>query len=213
MTRSRIDPSLVLAWQTAHSVARDAPAPVHDRGGFRVDTDSEKDVKRWVFPELCDGLREIAHDIVVPRHYLKLCGTNDELRSNVPARWEVQPESYFMTATAAVVDTRPLPEGYRMALHRVGPVTRALVIAADGDLAASGCAAETADAFVYDRIETAQDHRRKGLGVAVMGALASARRSLTTPQFLVATEDGRQLYARLGWTVLAPFATATIPGD
>lgn len=176
-----------------------------------MDTDSGNEVKRWVFPELCDGLREIAHDVAAPRHYLKLCGTNDELRSAVTPRWEIQPESYFMLATAVVVDTRPLPEGYRMALHRSGPVTRASVIAPDGDLAANGCAAETPDAFVFDRIETAQDHRRKGLGVAVMVALASARRSVTTPQLLVATEDGRQLYARLGWTVLAPFATATIP--
>ena len=65
--------------------------------------------------------------------------------------------------------------------------------------------------FIYDRIETAQDHRRKGLGAAVMIALASARKSLATPQLLVATEDGRGLYANLGWTVLAPFAAATIP--
>jgi predicted GNAT family N-acyltransferase len=62
-----------------------------------------------------------------------------------------------------------------------------------------------------NRIETAQDHRRKGSGVAVMSALATARRSPASPQLLVATEDGRNLYANLGWTVLAPFATATIP--
>ena len=98
-----------------------------------------------------------------------------------------------------------------MELHRAGPVTQARVITTDGDLAASGCAAETADAFIYDRIETAQDHRRKGLGVAVMIALGTARKSLVSPQLLVATEDGRSLYASLGWTVLAPFAAATIP--
>jgi hypothetical protein len=49
------------------------------------------------------------------------------------------------------------------------------------------------------------------LGLAVMSALASARTSSLNPQLLVATEDGRSLYANLGWTVLAPFATATIP--
>jgi len=70
--------------------------------------------------------------------------------------------------------------------------------------------AETADVFIYDRIETAQDHRRKGLGVAVMIALGTARKSLVSPQLLVATGDGRKLYANLGWTVLAPFAAATI---
>ncbi|MFC4761890.1 GNAT family N-acetyltransferase [Dyella koreensis] len=168
-------------------------------------------MKRWVFPELCDGVRAVAHDIEAPRHYLKLCGSNKELRNAVPVRWEVQPANYFMLATATALDTKPLPHGYRLELHQAGPVTRACVIAPDGGLAASGCAAEIADAFIYDRIETAPDHRRKGLGVAVMAALGSARKSLANPQLLVATEDGRNLYANLGWTVLAPFATATIP--
>ena len=211
MTSTHIDPTLVLAWQTAHSVARRSPLPVHDRGGFRVDTHSEKEVKRWVFPRQCDGLRAIAHDIAVPRHYLKLCGSNEELREALPARWEVQPESYFMMAAVTTLDTKPLPNGYRMELDQAGSVTRARVIAPNGDLAASGCAAEAADVFIYDRIETAPDHRRKGLGIAVMIALGTARRSLVGPQLLVATGDGRNLYASLGWTVLAPFATATIP--
>jgi GNAT superfamily N-acetyltransferase len=211
MTRSHIDPELVFAWQTAHSIARGSPQPVHDRGGFRVDTHSEKELKRWVFPRQCDGLRAIAHDIAAPRHYLKLCGSNEELRGALPGQWEVLAENYFMAATVTTVDTRPLPDGYRMELHQAGPVSRACVIAPDGDLAASGCAAEAADVFIYDRIETAQDHRRKGLGIAVMIALGTARKSRVTRQLLVATEDGRNLYASLGWTVLAPLATATIP--
>ncbi|WP_223619259.1 hypothetical protein [Lysobacter sp. ESA13C] len=211
MTVSNIDPKLLFAWQAAHSIARGSPVPVHDRGGFRVDTHSEKEVKRWVFPALCDGLREIAHDITAPRHYLKLCGSDEELRSALPARWEIQPANYLMTTAVADLDTKPLPAGYRMELHRAGPVTRASVIAPNGDLAATGSAAESAEAFIYDRIETAQDHRRKGLGVAVMVALGSARNSLASRQLLVATEDGRGLYANLGWTVLAPFAAATIP--
>ncbi len=211
MTLSCVDPKLVFAWQTAHSIARSAPPPVHDRGGFRVDTHSEKEVKRWVFPQLCDGLRAIAHDITAPRHYLKLCGSDEELRSALPSRWEVQPANYFMMSQAAALDAKPLPKGYRMELHQAGPVTRACVIAPDGDLAASGCAAEAADVFIYDRIETAPDHRRQGLGVAVMFALGTARKFPTSPQLLVATEDGRNLYANLGWAVLAPFAAATIP--
>ena len=211
MSPSRVDPNLVFAWQAAHSIARGSPPPVHDRGGFRVDTHSEKEVKRWVFPQLCDGLCGIARDITAPRHYLKLCGSDEELRSALPARWEVQPANYFMMATAAAVDTKPLPDGYRMEVERAGPVARASVIGPQGDLAATGCAAETPDVFIYDRIETSQDHRRKGLGVAVMVALGAARKSRVSPQLLVATEDGRGLYVNLGWTVLAPFAAATIP--
>lgn len=177
-----------------------------------MDTHSEKEAKRWVFPQLCEGLHEIACEIQAPRHYLKLCGTNTELRSALlPACWEIQPANYFMQATVTNSETGSLPDGYRMELHKFGPVTDVRILAPNGDLAASGCAAETSDAFVYDRIETAPDHRRKGLGIAVMSALESARKSPATPQLLVATENGRGLYARLGWTVIAPFAAATIP--
>lgn len=96
-----------------------------------------------------------------------------------------------------------------MQLHHAGTTARACIIAPDGQVAASGCAAETSDVYI-DRIETAPDHRRKGLGVAVMAALGTARKSLAAPQLLVATEDGRSLYANLGWSVLAPLAAATI---
>lgn len=176
-----------------------------------MDTRSEKEVKRWVLPQLCGGLTAVAQDIVAPRHYLKLCGSNEELRSALPVRWKVQPANYFMMAEAPIFETKPLPDGYRIEIHQAGPVINARIIAPAGDLAASGCAGEHADAFVYDRIETAQNHRRKGLGVSLMVALATARGSLTSPQLLVATEDGRHLYSKLGWKVLAPFATAIIP--
>ncbi|NUS38217.1 MAG: GNAT family N-acetyltransferase, partial [Lysobacter sp.] len=96
-------------------------------------------------------------------------------------------------------------------LHRAGPVTRASVLASDGGIAAHGTAAQTGDAFIYDRIETSPGHRRKGLGMAVMAALASTKESATTPQLLVATADGRALYETLGWTVLTPIAAAVIP--
>lgn len=211
MTRPRIDPNLVFAWQTAHSLARGAPPPVPDRGGVRVDTGSEKETRRWVFARMGDGLRAIAAEIVAPRHYLKLCGSDDELRSALPARWQLLPANYFMTAQTAPPPAAPLPQGYRLQLDRDGAVARASVHAANGDLAASGSAAEAAGAFVYDRIETAAEHRRKGLGLAVMAALAGARVSPASRPLLVATDDGRALYARLGWTVLAPFAAAAIP--
>jgi len=210
MIASNVDPALILAWQVAHSIARGAPAPVHDREGYRVDTATEKEVKRWVFPRLCDGVRAIGREIASPRHYVKVCVSDEALRSALPARWQIQPPGFFMATAVASRDVTPLPDGYRMELDHAGPVTRARVIAPDGEVAASGCAAETAEVFIYDRIETAPDHRRKGLGIAVMSALGTARRSTAARQLLSATEDGRMLYEKLGWTVLAPLATAVI---
>jgi predicted GNAT family acetyltransferase len=78
-------------------------------------------------------------------------------------------------------------------------------------LAASGTAAETAGVFVYDRIITEPDHRRRGLGRGVMAALRETRVDQKTTELLVATDDGRALYTTLNWTVLSTFATAEIP--
>ncbi|HVJ36880.1 MAG TPA: GNAT family N-acetyltransferase [Stenotrophomonas sp.] len=156
-------------------------------------------------------MREIANGISAPRHILKLCGSDETLRAELPDRWEPQPGNYFMIATTACDDAKPLPDGYELQVHRSGAISRVCILAPNGDLAANGCAAETPDAFVYDRIETAPDHRRRGLGLAVMAALGTARRSQAAPQLLVATEEGRALYARLGWTLLTPVAAAAIP--
>ncbi|MGR4862997.1 GNAT family N-acetyltransferase [Caulobacter sp. LARHSG274] len=211
MTSARVDPALVFAWQEAHSVARGAPPPVHDHGGFRVDTRSENERMRWVFPQPCGGLHAVACSVTEPGCYLKLCGDEDALQGALPPGWEIQPAAYLMTATDIVFDPKPLADGYRLELQQSGPVTQVRILARDGELAASGQAAETAAAFVYDRIETALEHRRKGLGAVVMAALGSTRTSPAATPLLVATEEGRSLYARLGWTVLSPLATATIP--
>jgi len=211
MSPSSIDPSLVFAWQAAHSIARGSPAPVHDRGGYRVDTGSEHETRRWIFPRLGDGVREIGREVAAPRHFMKVCVSDQALRDALPPHWEVEPPGFFMTTAVASADTKPLPEGYRLELHHVWPVTHVSIIAPDGEVAASGSAAETSDVFIYDRIGTAQEHRRKGLGLAVMAALGTGRKSIANQQLLAATEDGRKLYETMGWTVLAPLATASIP--
>ena len=120
-------------------------------------------------------MRAVAQEVSAPRHFLKLCGSDEELRSVLPARWQLQPANYFMIASDASHEERPLPQGYCLELCRDGAVIRASIIAPDGAAAASGCAAETDQVCVYDRIETAADHQRKGLGVAVMRALGAAR--------------------------------------
>jgi len=206
-----IDPALVAAWLAARSVARGLPPPVPDRGGWRVDTDSEKELRRWVFPGMADGLTELAREISSPRHFLKLCASGEDLRAAVPDRWRLQPASYVMTVGAAMADALTLPDGYRIESDSVGLTTHVRIYAPEGSLAASGHAAEAAGVFIYDRIETAAAHRRRGLGRALMTALGRARKSPSAPRILVATEDGRALYSSLGWSVRSPYSTVTIP--
>lgn len=108
-------------------------------------------------------------------------------------------------------NTHQLPENYGLELKTEASVTEARVLSEDGELAASGYAAQYHDVFIYDRILTAESHRRKGLGTIIMTALASARPAFAGLQILVATPTGRQLYRTLGWSDYAPYTSAVIP--
>jgi GNAT superfamily N-acetyltransferase len=205
-----VDPELLRAWLAARSIARGLPEPVPDHGGFRVDTKSEREVRRWVFAEVSDSLRQLGRSIREPGNLLKLPGASDELRGILPARWSVEHTGYFMERANETSEPSPMPPGYRIDLIRSGAVTKVEIRSESGSLAASGYGAETADAFVYDRIETHPEHRRRGLARAVMTALGTCRGSSSTRQLLVATPDGEKLYSQLGWVRLSPYSTAQI---
>jgi GNAT superfamily N-acetyltransferase len=213
---SPVDPLLIEAWLRARSVARGLPQPVADRGGLRVETGLPQEMRRYVFAFATERLRDVADGICEPRIFLKLCDTAEALRANIPSRWQVAPPNFMMICNGASrrrADARQLPPGYRLELKTGPAVTRACILAESGEVAASGFAAEYAGVFMYDRILTAEAHRRKGLGAAIMVALASARRSSAALQILAATAAGRELYRTLGWTDYAPYTTAVIPDD
>lgn len=210
MDNLSIDPLLLSAWLSARSVARGLSAPIPEYGGFRVDTNSPSEVVRWVFPKTGAGLVALARSINKPHHLLKLCGTADELQAVLSAGWEVHAPSFFMQATGEPAEI-PLAEGNRIDLRRVGQVSHARIFSDGGELAADGYAAEAGGGvFIYDRIVTTPEHRRRGLGHALMTALRTTRQDLDSVELLVATEEGRALYSTLGWTTISPYATASI---
>ncbi|WP_433295746.1 GNAT family N-acetyltransferase [Actinoplanes sp. CA-030573] len=66
---------------------------------------------------------------------------------------------------------------------------------------------------VADRILTAPGHRRRGLARVVMGALAEAAAAAGAEHgLLIASEEGRHLYAALGWRAVADVLIAAPPG-
>lgn len=69
---------------------------------------------------------------------------------------------------------------------------------------------ETHGVYVYDRIFTEPDHRRKWLGGALVQTCYDARQHPTGTELLVATEDGRALYSALGWETLSHYSIASI---
>ncbi|SFG26952.1 Acetyltransferase (GNAT) family protein [Novosphingobium sp. CF614] len=204
------DRALVRAWLEGRSISRGLPAPVFDRGSWRVDTNLDDERVRWVFAAPEEGITAIGREVTKPFHLLKLCGEAEVLLSLLPDRWRLMSSSYFMSADITLSGP-VVPLGYDLELSAEGGVNHAAIFARDGKLAASGFAVETEEAFVYDRIRTEPDHRRRGLGRAVMGALASCRKSAASQQVLTATEEGKALYLSMGWTVLSPYVTAGIP--
>lgn len=183
--------------------------PVTEHGGFRVDTRSDAEIARWVFPKVGAGLDELARAITEPRYFLKLCGAADELRAALPREWELHAPGYFMRAIKKP-SARRLPDRYAIDVKRVGAVIEARITTETGVLAASGYAAEARGVFIYDRIVTEPEHRRKGLGHVLMRTLHDTRQQPGNPELLVATEDGRALYSALGWDTVSSYLTASI---
>jgi GNAT superfamily N-acetyltransferase len=212
MNEGGVDRCMLHAWLSGRSIVRGLPAPVADQGGYRIDTNTDTEVKRWVFSQVGGGLVELGHLISEPRHFLKLCGETETLRSILPVQWQLPAPNYFMRADGPHIE-RSVPAGYSIKTNQIGEAIEVRVKSSAGELAASGYAAETPDAFIYDRIVTTPKHRRKGLGNAVMKALQRAKRSCGKPELLVATADGRSLYETLGWRIVSALSTASIPDE
>jgi GNAT superfamily N-acetyltransferase len=207
-----VEPLLLWDWLSARSVARALPLPVPDRGGMRVDTNSAAEIRRYVFAGPVPAIRELTALIHTPRTFIKMCGPGQQLLAMAPPGWQLQPLGYLMTLAAASRPAASIPQSYRLEVSKHGQTITAAIFAKDGSLAASGYAVEYGHTFVFDRINTHPDHRRFGLGRALMAALGGMQASTDKTKVLVATEEGRALYEALGWTTVSAYSTIVIPG-
>ncbi len=199
----------IAAWLAARSVARGLPAPIADCGGYRVDVNSAEEIQRWVFSSVSEDLAALARSISRPAYLVKACALPEELRAALPEGWRIHAPGYFM-AGPDLAHARPVcPPSYEVETRRMGAVTEVRILSASGDLAASGYAAETEHVFIYDRIITAPEYQRRGLGRLVMATLREAKQAASSPERLVATEEGRALYESLGWRTLSAFSTGS----
>jgi len=211
MNQQQFDPELIFQWSAARSIARNLPEPVPDFGGHRVDTYSERERRRWVFPFMQEGLSALAHIIDHPGDFIKLCGTASELKAVLTNDWEIGNPGYIMTFEGKVIKRDvAIPNGYVMEISKSDRTTEVRIFNDQSELAASGYAAETEKLFVYDRIATEPDHQRKGLGSIVMSTLRASIHQSGIQELLVATEEGRYLYETLGWKVISPFTSASL---
>lgn len=131
-----------------------------------------------------------------------LLNTANEVGLQVSADDEV-----LMVTELAVHDVEvPLPaDGFVFQIERDGthayvslhPEDNQEVVTASGHVSA-------VDGFaIFDRIITGPDFRRRGLGTLIMRALASLAQEHDVEEgLLIASVDGQELYASLGWTSL-----------
>lgn len=208
---NQVDPALLWDWLAARSLARGLPMPVREHGGMRVDTGTESALRRHVFAGPAPSIRALAASIRTPRIFIKMCGDSADLLATAPPEWQLRPPGYVMTHAGPWRPGAALAPSYRLETTRHGPTVHAVIHAQDGALAASGYAVAHGQAFVFDRIHTHPDHRRRGLGRALMAALAQMQTATDTTPVLVATDDARRLYETLGWHTVSPYSTIVMP--
>lgn len=121
---------------------------------------------------------------------------------------EMQPRETFMRRALADHPAPQAPEGYEVRVTR-GDVIE-VVVTSSGEEAAGGLIAVVGEDAVPHRIRTSPDHRRRGLGSVVMGVLArEAVAAGAADGLLFATEEGLNLYRKLGWETISDVVIAS----
>ncbi|WP_416968765.1 GNAT family N-acetyltransferase [Streptomyces sp. 4F14] len=107
---------------------------------------------------------------------------------------------WLMTTDLTGHPRHAAPAPYEREIRTEGAVTVVTLRAPSGEEAARGTIAVVGTDAIADRIETDAAHRRRGLGRAVMSALAeTAVAQGARTGLLVASEEGQRLYSTLGW--------------
>jgi hypothetical protein len=211
---SQADPSVVQAWVRGWTLARETPPPVPHADGWRVDIGWPQQRVRYVFLRCSKALQSLADTIVEPWIFLKVCAAPEVMQMLLPPRWIFQPLGFMMIYMVQGRDQDvSVSNAYTLNLTEAPTVTVAKVLTADGEVASIGRVVFVDDFAIYDRIETHNDHRRRGLASVVMNGLQSVALARgNTRGVLVATADGRALYETLGWRLHSLYTTAVIPG-
>ncbi|MES2160507.1 MAG: GNAT family N-acetyltransferase [Pseudomonadota bacterium] len=202
------DLALLERWLAGWSLARGLPLPQRDGGGLVVEVGWPQQQRRHVFLDAGPALQACAARIEQAGIYLKAAVDTDTLRRALPARWTIEQARYLMQRSGPMAGQAAPPAGYTLQTLMEHGAHVVRYVDANGRTAAQGGVVLNAGCAVFDRIETMEGHRRKGLASAVMAALDT--RAGDAERLLVATEAGRALYASLGWQVLAPYSTAVL---
>lgn len=212
MNEFGISVELIQRWLKAWSLSRKLPLPVKFKSGFKVDVGYEKQITRYVFPELTNDFLQLSQIIKEPWVFLKVCASQNEVRNVISNDWEVQPQGYMMACNDLMKFSKPiLSNEYKLEYEEYDSTYIIRVVTQTGTLASIGHVVIVENLAVYDRISTEPDHRRKGLAKYIMKELEKIAVSKgILNNFLVATEEGKLLYESLGWKVYCLYTSVVI---
>lgn len=202
---------LVLRWVRGWAYSRGFPRPEVVPGGVRVEVGEPGRRVEWVTtdaPDTLAGLVDTAR--ATPEAWLSVVTDSPDGVRPWLAEGGLQADAEEALMSIALADhgSRELPEGYAAEVERDGGII-AVTVRAGETVAAAGKIAVIGTDAVADRILTDPEHRRRGLGGAVMDLLVSAAREAGAVRgLLVASEMGEPLYAGLGWRVEARLVMA-----
>ncbi|MFJ1863843.1 GNAT family N-acetyltransferase [Streptomyces sp. NPDC088097] len=199
---------LVRMWIDGWVVSRGSSDPIDEPWGWTIDVGRPHHVARHVMPEPSEpAVREIVAATSAPGTWLKLFAEERAVLPWVGPGWRCDVPGFLMTCHLAP-ERVEAPAGYTLTRWARGGVSRVLVRTGAGHFAARGQIARAGAHAVVDQVETAPEHRRKGLGALVMRALQSdAHEAGARTGLLVGTPEGRALYSALGWTTRSPMTS------
>ncbi len=205
---------LLPIWVHGWTALRELRPPVMLPGGaMKVDVGLPDQRVRYVMPgDNPAMIAQLANKLFDPATWLKICATREQVAPLLPKRWTLSDPRHFMIRDRLDRASATMPAGYTLNLAETGPALNAAISAPDGTGVAKGRIAIVNNHAIFDLIDTAPAHQRKGLGRAIMQSLSNeaiARQAITG--ILVATGPGKMLYTSLGWRVASSYTSACIP--
>lgn len=203
------DPDLLALWTRGWARTRGVTPPIKDGDAWRIEVGAPDQLRRFVFAEASPTVTRRAEEIRDPYVLLKVCADAETVRPLLPPGWALRPAGFMMTLNGDM-PTRPVPGEVVTGTDVVDGVIFCR-LSLNGVEAARGRVVVVENVAVFDRISVDPTFQRRGLGAAVMRRL-QAETGLDRG-VLVATEDGRALYAALGWSLHSAYTTAASPGS
>lgn len=207
-----ISKDLILNWLKAWCISRDLPLPTVYKSGFKVDVGYPDQKQRYVFPELNDDFFQLSNEIDDTWIYLKFCGSPEDIKHKIPAKWEIQPQGYMMYCFEPMKAIHlELSDDYNLKIQVLNSVFIAQILTDKNKIASEGRLILVDDLAIYDRIVTHEEHRGKGLATILMKELENiAISNGIRKNFLVATLQGKFLYEKLGWKLYTLYTSIVI---